>query len=65
MAKPAKTRKSTGPPSFNVHFANVSTDEAAQGLKRASDRKNTTIPSRSLASVNMYLKINSIQVPKN
>ncbi|KAJ7455589.1 hypothetical protein FB451DRAFT_1048959, partial [Mycena latifolia] len=45
-----KARKSRGPPSFEVRFANISANEAAQGLKRASERTNTTIPSRSLAS---------------
>jgi hypothetical protein len=49
-ARPSKIRKSTAPPPFTVRFATVSADEAAQGLKRTSERKNTTLPSRSLAS---------------
>ncbi|KAJ7171460.1 hypothetical protein C8R46DRAFT_1162244 [Mycena filopes] len=39
-----------GPPAFHVRFANVSVEEAAQGLKKASERQNTTVPARSLAS---------------
>ncbi|KAJ7761462.1 hypothetical protein B0H14DRAFT_2973132, partial [Mycena olivaceomarginata] len=45
-----KIRKSTALPPFTVRFATVSANEAAQGLKRTSECKNTTLPSRSLAS---------------
>ncbi|KAJ7038953.1 hypothetical protein C8F04DRAFT_1179288 [Mycena alexandri] len=48
--KPAKKRTSRGPPAFQVRFANISAEEAAQGLKKTSERQNTTIPARSLAS---------------
>ncbi|KAJ7881115.1 hypothetical protein B0H14DRAFT_3129220 [Mycena olivaceomarginata] len=49
-ARPSKMHKSTAPPPFTVRFATVSADEAAQGLKCTSERKNTTLPSHSLAS---------------
>ncbi|KAJ7028157.1 hypothetical protein C8F04DRAFT_993887, partial [Mycena alexandri] len=48
--KPAKKRTSSGPPAFQVRFANITAEEAAQGLKKTSERQNITIPPRSLAS---------------
>ncbi|KAK7001141.1 hypothetical protein R3P38DRAFT_2559317 [Favolaschia claudopus] len=46
----SKSRKSAAPPPYKIRFANVSNDEAAQGLKRASQRENTTVSARSSAS---------------
>ncbi|KAJ7744374.1 hypothetical protein B0H16DRAFT_1322160 [Mycena metata] len=48
--EPTKPAKKRGPPAFQVRFANVSAGDAAQGLKKRSERENTTIPARSLAS---------------
>ncbi|KAF7348406.1 hypothetical protein MSAN_01794600 [Mycena sanguinolenta] len=42
--------KKRGPPSFHLRFAHITAEEASQGLKKVSQRQNTTIPARSLAS---------------
>ncbi|KAJ7046892.1 hypothetical protein C8F04DRAFT_1308458 [Mycena alexandri] len=45
-----KERKPKGPPQYKVRFATVSENGAAQGRKVSSERENTTVPARSLAS---------------
>ncbi|KAF8147129.1 hypothetical protein K438DRAFT_1689141, partial [Mycena galopus ATCC 62051] len=42
--------KTRGPPSHHLRFAHITAEEASQGLKKVSERQNTTIPARSLAS---------------
>ncbi|KAJ7633904.1 hypothetical protein DFH06DRAFT_1272396 [Mycena polygramma] len=48
--EPKKLKKTKGPPGYNVRFAEVSENSAAQGRKVSSERENTTVAPRSLAS---------------